>query len=198
MANIASFSFDPITTTTQEGQIFTTDILMYSGSEPVISSDVMISYNPEVLTPITDGASDIQPGDFFQITDAKILSPGKMYIYAINQSPSQSGVANGKLATISFRARKAGSTELRFDCIPFKKQTSQIITNDPDLTNIINCTTTRAHSSTVLIEAGNNVLGASTQKPYQTWYVGLAILFAIFAGVIYFRYKRLSQHLKTS
>lgn len=198
MANTASFSFDPITTTTQEGEIFTTDILMYSGSDPVISSDVLISYNPEVLTPITDGASDIQPGDFFQIIEAKILSPGKVYIYAINQSPSQSRAANGKLASVSFRARKAESTELRFDCIPFQKLTSQIIANDPDLTNIINCTTTRAHTSTVLIEAGNNVLGTSTQKSYQTWYVGLAVLFAIFAGVLYFRYKRLFRHLKTS
>lgn len=197
MAPIASFSFDPITTTAKEGDTLTVDILMYSGSDPVISSDVWISYNPEILTPITEGSMDVQGGDFFQITEAKIVSPGKIYLYAINQSSSKADIANGKLASLSFKAQKAGTTDLHFECIPFQKQTSQIIRYDPELTNVINCTTTRAHTSTITVGAGN-VLGASTQVSYQTWYVGLAALFAVFVGVLFLRYRRLENKLKTT
>ncbi|KKQ37932.1 MAG: hypothetical protein US54_C0022G0004 [Candidatus Roizmanbacteria bacterium GW2011_GWA2_37_7] len=192
MATIASFSFDPITTTVKQGETVTVDVLIYSGKDPVISSDVWISYNPELLTPITEGLSDIKPGDLFQITDSKIISPGSMYLYAINQSPSEADITNGKLASISFTAHGSGTTDLRFNCIPFQKQTSQIIRRDPELTNIINCTTTRAHTAAITIEA-ENVLGASTQNTYHSWYVGLALLFTVFIGVLFFRYKRLSK-----
>jgi len=198
MAPIASFSFDPISITAKAGEIVTIDVLMYSGSDPVISSDVWISYNPEKLTPITEGLSDVKGGNFFQITDAKIVSPGKMYLYAINQSPSAANIANGKLASISFMAREAGSTDLRFDCVPFQKQTSQIISYDAELSNIINCTTTRAHTASITVEKAGNVLGASTQNSYQTWYIALAVLFVLFTGVLFLRYKRLSRNLKTS
>ena len=197
MANSASFSFDPISTTAAAGDTISVDVLMYSGSDTVISSDVWISYNPEILTPITEGLLDVKGGNFFQITKAKILSPGKMYLYAINPSPSAANVANGKLASISFKARNSGSTDLRFECIPFQKQTSQIIRYDSELSNIINCTTTRAHTTSITITAGN-VLGTSTQNSYQTWYIALAVLFVLFTGVLFLRYKRLSRNLKTS
>lgn len=198
MVNSASFSFYPISVTAQAGETITVDVLMYSGSDPVISSDAWISYNPEILTPITEGSMYVKGGDFFQITDAKILSPGKMYLYAINQSPSAANIANGKLASISFMAREAGSTDLRFDCVPFQKQTSQIIRYDPELSNIINCTTTRAHTASITITEAGNVLGTTTQNAYQTWYIALAILFVLFTGVLFLRYKRLARNLKTS
>ena len=197
MAPIASFSFDPISITAQAGETITIDVLMYSGSDPVISSDVWISYNPEKLTPITEGRLDVKGGSFFQITDAKIVSPGKIYLYAINQSSSAANVVNGKLASIRFKARNSGHTELRFECIPFQKKTSQIIRYDSELSNIINCTTTRAHTTSITITAGN-VLGTSTQNSYQTWYIALAVLFVLCTGMLFLRYKRLSKSLRTT
>jgi len=197
MTNISSFSFDPISATVTEGGTLTVDVLMYSGSDPIISTDVWISYNPEILTPITEGEQAVIGGDFFQITDAKIVSPGKMYLYAINQSPANVNTTNGKLASIRFKARKTGTTELHFDCIPFHKQTSQIIKYDAELSNVINCRATRAHSSSVVVKS-ENVLGASTQNSYQTGYIVLAILLVVFTGVLYLRYKRLGKHLKIS
>ena len=197
MTNTASFSFDPIVITAEQGDILTVDILMYSGTDPVVSSDVWVSYNPDFLTPITEGDYDMKPGNFFQITDVKIFSPGKIYLYAINQSPTASDTTNGRLASVSFKAQKKGTTELRFDCMPFQKQTSQIIRQDPEFTNIINCASTRSHTSVITIDQGG-VLGASTQNSNQTIYIGLAILFALLVGLLLLRYTRLSKTLKTS
>lgn len=197
MTNIASFSFDPISVTTKEGDLVSIDILMHSGSSPVISADAWIAYDPKILTPIIDKSSGLKPGNLFQLTDAKIISPGSMYIYAINQLTSKSDIANGKLATVNFKAIASGSTELSFNCDSYQKQTSQIIKYDPALTNIINCTASKTHTATINIE-NSSVLGAQTDYYSKTKNSILLILFAIFIGVLYFRFRHFSKKIAIS
>lgn len=197
MANTASFSFQPVSQSVTAGDVFPVDVLMYTGSESVVSSDVWISYDPKMVTPVIEGKDGIVGGEFFAVTEAKIISPGNLYIFALNTVQGASAEANGKLATIQFRAETSGTTELSFACIPFQKKTSQIIRKDASLTNIINCTSTRTHTSELTIEPGN-VLGASTTVYTPMLPMSLIIMGAFFFGILYFRYKRLAKRLTTT
>ncbi len=195
----ASFSFEPVNITASKDDLIPVDVLIYSGTDPVISVDTWISYDPSVLSIASPESPEIKKGEMFENVSAKVISPGNLYVYAINQSPSLKQVTNGKIATIYFKAQKSGQTELRFDCIPFNTQTSQIIKNDEELSNIINCTTTRAHTATVTINNQSNVLGISASNAMQPrWgYVIVSVLLLILTVVLFMRYRKLMNKLKT-
>lgn len=195
----ASFSFEPVNVTVSKGDIIPLDVMIYSGDDPVISTDAWIAYDPTMLSISTPQNPELIKGELFQSVDAKIISPGRLYIYAINPSHTEKKETNGKLATVYFKAEKSGQVELRFECNPFSTQTSQIIKNDEELNNIINCTSTQSHTSTVTIGNSGSVLGVSVNKTMTTnlGYVVATILLLILTGVLFMRYRKLMQKLKT-
>lgn len=196
---IASFSFDPVNITASAGDIIPVDVMIYSGSDPVISTDIYISYDPSILSIASPQNPELKKGELFQSVDAKIIQPGNLYVYAINQSPDLKQVTNGKIATVYFKAEKSGTTNLRFECVPFMSQTSQIIRNDEELTNIINCTTTRAHATSVVVQDKKEVLGVSVSNNMQSgWgYVVVSLMMLILTAVLFMRYRKLMKKLKT-
>ncbi|QQS44592.1 hypothetical protein IPM65_03260 [Candidatus Roizmanbacteria bacterium] len=196
---IASFSFEPVNISASAGDIIPVDVMIYSGADPVISTDIYISYDPSILSIASPQNPELKKGELFQSVDAKVIQPGSLYIYAINPSADLKQVTNGKIATIYFQAQKEGSTELRFDCVPFMSQTSQIIRNDEELSNIINCTSTRSHSTSVVINDRQEVLGVSVGNGVQpTWgYVIVSLLMIILTAVLFMRYRKLMTKLKT-
>jgi len=195
----ASLSFDPVNITASAGDIIPVDVMIYSGSDPVISTDIYISYDPSVLSIASPQNPEIKKGELFQSVDAKVLQPGNLYIYAINPSPDLKQVTNGKIATIYFQAQTSGQIDLRIQCEPFMTQTSQIIRNDEDLTNIINCTSTRAHTSSIAIHDQTEVLGVSVSNNIQSnWgYVVISVLMLVLTAVLFMRYRNLMKKLKT-
>lgn len=195
----ASFSFEPVNITASAGDVIPVDIMIYSGSNPVISTDIYISYDPSLLSIASPQNPEIKKGELFQSVDAKVIQPGNLYVYAINPSADLKQVTNGKVATIYFQAQKAGQIDLRFECVPFMTQTSQIIRNDEDLTNIINCTSTRSHTSSVLIHDRTEVLGVSVGQNIQSnWgYVVVSLLMIILTAILFMRYRKLMKKLKT-
>jgi len=194
MANNASFSFDPITINVKAGDKFPVDILIFSGSEKVISSDIFIDYDSEKLTALPHETETLQSGGLFQKTDAKIISPGKLYLFGLNENISISNPANGKIATVYFQAKSSGTTELNFNCISFQEQTSKIIKNDQELSNIVDCQASRSHNLVIKIEPSSDILGASASNlPGANYYLITAILLAGLVGILLLRYKKLKH-----
>lgn len=197
MANTASFSFDPVTINAKAGEVFPVDILIYTGSEKVVSTDVFVNYDSEKLSALPNKKPRIESGELFQKTDAKLVSPGKLYLYGLNENITNANSTNGKIATIYFQAKKSGKTELNFDCISFQEHSSKIIKNDENFSNIVNCQVSRSHNTIIDIDAGKDVLGASIgpSAAFNPYFVAALLLCALM-GAIFLRYNRLTKKLK--
>ncbi len=192
----ASLSFEPVSLSVKEGDIIPVDILIYTGSDKAISTDVWVSYNPDYFMPAPSYESMVEKGSLFQRVDAKLISPGSLYMYGINES-AVSAPANGKLATLFLQAKKTGQSEIRFQCKDVGTATSQIIKQDGALENIINCERTTSHTAQITISENSSVLGASTiQDGATSWiFIGLGISLGILATLLMVRYRRLQKLL---
>lgn len=190
----ASLSFEPTSITASQGDHIPVDILIYSGTERVISTDVYITYDPQILA-VTE---QIDGGDLFQSVGVKHIAPGKAYVYGINLDVAQAKSVEGNVARIYFQALSSGTTKLQLDCVPFSQQTSQIISQKEELTNIIHCDSTRTHTSTVTVD-GNSVLGENTQNLLggYIWHISAAVLVGILTAILYVRYRKLTKEIKT-
>lgn len=196
--NLASFSFDPVSIQTRTGDTFPVDVLIYSGSDPVISSDIWVRYDPNVLELVPQDTALVTARPLFATVETKPIAPGSLYLYALKPVSTQAGATNGVIATLHFRTKTAATTHLQFDCIPFEEKTSQIIRQDPELTNIINCDTTRTHQATVTV-AGSEVLGVSDrmkQGIINPWYFSAGVVLMVIAGMVLFRYRQLIHKRK--
>lgn len=189
----ASLSFNPTDIKTKKGQEFQIQVNMFSGNEAVASTDVMINYDHTLLTPVTEKT---QNGSIFQTVEAKILMPGKLYVYGFTEHKNEFSSAQGTVATISFKALQNGQTNITFDCNPQIKNTSQIIAANSSFENIISCIATGAHTSQVTVHDGN-VLGTYTDTYGQlhTYTAIFGILVAVFTFFIFTRYQRLQKNI---
>jgi hypothetical protein len=191
-AEPASISFDPIEIQSKTNEIITVDVNIYTADTPVASTDVWVRYDPRYLEPLVDTT---KKGNLFNTIDTKIVSPGNLYVYGVQQDTSQSESKKGKLATLSFKALSSGQTQLSFECVPFKKQTSQIIKADSQLTNIISCPATVTHTAQVTISADSSVLGENTRmNSIMRIASGTgAIIIALLTGYLFMKYQRLRK-----
>src|SRR5690606_36339967 len=82
---------------------------------------------------------------------AKIIAPGKLYIYGIQENKSEAQPARGAVAFIFFKALQKGNTQFSFNCENNTQPTSQIITLNSNLENIINCDVTSTHTVSISI-----------------------------------------------
>ncbi|HRN71338.1 MAG TPA: cohesin domain-containing protein [Candidatus Woesebacteria bacterium] len=189
----ASLSFNPTEIKAKQGQEIQLQINMFTGNEAVASTDVMINYDHTILEPVL---TKTQNGTIFQSVDSKIVIPGKLYVYGVQENTTQFANAQGTVATITFKTLQNGTNRLSFDCNPQIKNTSQIIKGDTTFENIINCTATTAHTSDIYITDGN-VLGAYTNTYGQlnAYTAIFGILVAVFSFFLFKRYLRLQKNM---
>jgi hypothetical protein len=193
-AEPASISFDPIDIKASTQEIIKVDINIYTDAQPVASTDVWITYDPAYLEPLVD---ETQAGSLFETIDTKIVSPGKVYIYGLQKNTFNVGAVQGKLATVVFKTKAAGETQLSFDCVPSKKRTSQIIKADRSLTNIISCSATMTHTAQVTISQKSSILGAATGNfsVMKILYGTIGIIVAILTVYLFIKYERKLKQL---
>lgn len=188
----ASLSFDPVNTQTTTGRTVDITVNIYTGSQPVASTDIWLNYDPAILQPIVDS---VKTGSLFDTIALKEIAPGRLYIYGIQKNPRDVEPVQGTLATIQFMAIKEGTADLRFECNPTQKATSQIIAADKNLSNVISCPATTAHSASVSV-SGNNILGVSTENTIitQLSYV-LGVIVIVFSLVLFVRYQHIHKDI---
>ncbi len=187
----ASLSFDPSDIKIKKGQEIQVNINMFTGNEAVASTDVMINYDTSLLEPIPSATKN---GTIFQTIDTKVITPGKLYVYGVQENKNEFTAAQGTVATITFKALISGDTQLSFDCNPVIKNTSQIIKGNNTFENIISCTSTIAHTSSISISEGS-VLGAYTNEKLNTYTAIFGILVAVFTFLLFVRYQRLQKNI---
>lgn len=188
--NTASLSFETSQNTVSLGDSLDLAINIFGDQEPIASTDVWISYNPSLVQPILPAKNS----GLFESMEAKIVSPGKIYLYGLRRNADQSQTANGNIATITFKALQEGTAIFKFECETGGQNTSQIIKNNPELPNVINCERTLAHSQIISI-ANAQVLGASDKSAFSLnmWYLTVLVAILTITIFLYIRTKQLAK-----
>lgn len=146
----ATLKFDPTTVTVAPGGTFTVNVIVDAGTDQVTSTDAYVTFDSTLLT-----AESVSAGSYFP-TVSNNISAGRVYIAGIVASAGTSETGSGTLATVTFTANSAGSATLAFDCQAGVTNTSKVIKNDINATNVLDCT--QVATSAVTIGSGSGAV----------------------------------------
>jgi len=148
-AHAAFMKFDKTTATVSVGSTFTLDAAVDAGSDQITSTDMWILYDPTLLE-----AQSASPSAFFPAVTNNITS-GKVYIAGLVTDPGTYKTGVGTVATITFKGLKNGVATIAYDCRADVSNSSKVIKNAVDPTNVIVCS--QNSTSVVTIGAGGAV-----------------------------------------
>lgn len=151
----ASLQLDPATASVAVGQTVNIKVNISSGTETVRSTDAFVSYDSAYFETPT-----VTNGTFFQ-TAFQNIDTTRVYVAGLQTDPASTVQGTGTIATITFRAKKSGSTRLTFVCGTNTANDSTIVAGSGSA-NIIQCSSNG--SSTITI-AGDSSSPAATATP---------------------------------
>lgn len=140
----ASLRFDKTSNSVAPGSQFEVQVIIDPGAEQVTSTDAWIVYDKNILSIVS-----VQDGTYFPTVLNDPSTSGKVYIAGLVNDPSEFKSGVGTVATITFRANTNGTGNLSYECSPNATETSKIIKNDINSTNIIECASNGQQSVTV-------------------------------------------------
>jgi hypothetical protein len=164
----ASFSFDKTTYSVNANDTFTVGVVVNPGAEQITSVDAYVTFDKSLLS-----AQTVAQGTYFP-TVLNDIQPGRIYIAGLVEDPSVFKTNQGTVATITFKALAAGVITLAYDC-KGTADTSKIIKNDVNATNIIVCSDNKGASVTVgggatsLPSTGTTITPTLTLVPTATF-----------------------------
>lgn len=150
----AYLKFGSTSVSATANQTFTVDVIVDAGTDLITSTDIWVTFDPAYLQ-----AQTVTPGAFFPAVTNNITS-GSVSITGLIVDPATYRTGVGTVATITFKALKNGTSTLGFDCRSEVSNTSKIIKNDINATNIIVCT--QNVSTTVTIGTGGTTSSQSS------------------------------------
>src|SRR3989339_1867820 len=150
-AQAATLKFDKTTATAANGATFQISVTVEPGSDALNSTDVYVTYDATLLK-----ATLVSAGSLFPTVSNDISTSGKVYIAGMVNDPASSVSTTGTLATITFQGLKEGTGTLSFDC-----NTSKIIKNDINASNVITC----SQNGTSAVTVGSGSGTAPTTAP---------------------------------
>jgi len=162
-AQAGTLKFDKGTVTVNPGDTFMLGAMVDAGSDQITSTDMWIVYDAMLLEAQTASASSYFPA----VTSN--ISSGKVYIAGLVTDPGTYEVNSGTVAYITFKALKNGSATISYDCRTDVSNSSKIIKNSVDATNVISCT----GNGTSIVTIGTGIGGATvvpTRIPIATAY----------------------------
>lgn len=129
----ATLKFDPTSITATNGNTFEVDIIVDAGSDQIAGTDAYIQYDNTLVEP-----SEVVPGTFFPVVSNSTTSE-QVYINGVVTDPTDFKTGSGILATVTFRMLSDGDGTLSFYCDTSQPNTSKIVKNDVNATNVIEC-----------------------------------------------------------
>lgn len=164
-AQAALLKFDQSTVTVSVGQTFQLQAIVDAQSDQITSTDMWITYDPTLVE-----AQTASPAAFFPAVTSNI-SAGKTYVAGLITDPGSYKTGSGTVAVITFKALKDGTATLAYDCRTDASNSSKVIKNAVDPTNVIVCT--QNGTSVVTIGTGGPVVPttaptAAITSPYQS------------------------------
>lgn len=158
-ANTVSFKLPTITTTV--GQSFSVDVMM-NADDPIVSADVRLNLDDTFFDIVSTTEGDFSP------TINSMTKPGQLYVGVLPTNTSSTGKkGTATLFTVMLKAKKAGTSQLRFACdTTSSSNTSKlnIASSGSTNPNVIDCTTTGAQILNVSI----NTTTSTTVTPTPT------------------------------
>lgn len=151
----AILKFDQESISVNPDETFTVQVIVDPGSEQILATDAYVLYDPDLLE-----AQSVADGDYFNTVFNNITS-GKVYVAGVVDDPATYKTGSGTVASITFKALKNGSGELTFYCDTSVSDTSKIIKNDVDATNIIDCD----NNGSLPVVIGPGEEGGETPQP---------------------------------
>jgi len=146
------FKFDKTTVSVANGGTFQIAVTVDPGSDSLNSVDAYVTFDSTVLK-----ATAVTAGSLFPTVSHDESTTGKVYIAGMVNDPASSISSAGTLATITFQGLKDGSATLAFDC-----NTSKIIKNDINASNVLVCS--QNNSAAVTVGSGG---GGSSSPPSE-------------------------------
>jgi LPXTG-motif cell wall-anchored protein len=156
-AGSATLGFSQSTFTTSVGSTFTVGITVNPGTDAISSTDAHVTYDSTVLE-----AQSVTAGTYFPSVNQTITA-GKVSIFASVIDPASSKTGQGTIATITFKGLKIGTDNLVLFCDTTAYNTSKVIRDDADATNIISCA--QSGTATVTVGAGGSDSLTPTTSP---------------------------------
>jgi len=132
-AMAASLSFDPETADLNVGDSFSVSVNIDAGTDQVAGTDIYINYDETLFS-----LQSVTGASYFPLVD-NISSTGRLYISGVVANGGEYKTSTGTVATVVFKALAAGESNLEFDCDLSKTDTSKIVKNDINASNIIDC-----------------------------------------------------------
>lgn len=148
-AKAAFLKFDTANVSVNTGGSFSIDVIVDAGPDEITSTVANIVYDAGLLE-----AQSVTPGSFFPTVSNSITS-GKVSISGLVSGPGTYLTGSGTLATITFKGLKNGTASLSFYCQPILYNSSKIIKNDLNATNVIDCS--QNGSATIKVGSGVGV-----------------------------------------
>src|SRR3989338_1314293 len=145
----AFLKFDSANVSLKPGDTFSINVTVDSGSDQITSAVAHIVFDASLLE-----AQSVTPGPFFPSVIQNITA-GKVSISGLVNSPGTYQTGSGTLGSITFKALKSGTASLSFYCQPILYNSSKIIKNDLNATNVIDCS--QNGSTTVIVGSGGSV-----------------------------------------
>lgn len=150
----ASLMFDPESSDIEEGETFSVDVNIDAETQQVAGTDIYISYDSSIVS-----LQSVTGGDYFPLV-SNIPTTGQLYISGVIANQGEYKTGEGTVATLVFKGEAEGTTNLDFSCDLTQTETSKIIQNDINSSNIIDCSTLTPH--TVVVGGGST---STTTKP---------------------------------
>lgn len=152
----ASFKFDKTTVSVANGGTFQIAVTVDPGSDALNSVDAYVTFDAAVIK-----ATVVTAGSLFPTVSHDESTAGRVYIAGMVNDPASSISATGTLVTITFQALKDGTATLAFDC-----NTSKIIKNDINASNVITCA--QNGTTVVTVGSGGSNVQSTTSPPPPT------------------------------
>lgn len=151
-----SLGFDKTTVSVNAGDTFTIGVTVDAGTDAISSVDAYVLYDSSVLQ-----ANSVTAGSFFP-TVLNDISSTRVYVAGLVDNPTDSKTGTGTIGTLTFQALKSGTITLTYNC-GTGTESSQIIKNDINATNVISCSSNG--SSTVTVSGGTATSLTPTATP---------------------------------
>ncbi len=155
----AFLRFSPASISTVSGNTFQVSVLVDSNSDEILSTDAYIIFDSKALT-----AQAVSDGTYFPYVVHNI-APGKVSIRGLVTDAATSRTGSGTLATITFKMLTPGSAVLSFFCDMDANDTSKIVKNDINASNIIVCTQNNTAAVTAIAPTPSTAPGSITPTP---------------------------------
>lgn len=133
VSQAAVLKFDPTSTTATANGTFDVDVVVDAGADQISGTDAYIQFDPAIVE-----AQNVTKGTYFPAVNSTI-DTDQVYINGVVQQATDYKTGTGVLATITFKVKATTPGTLSFFCDLTQNDTSKIVKNDVNGTNVIEC-----------------------------------------------------------